>query len=264
MRQLIILLALLASGVVWGQTSISIDALKSADYYAGKESFQGRCSACHTLAADSMDLTGPNLWRIFSRKVGERPGFEYSEAMKSANFQWSPEQLHQFVKKPAALIPGTAMTIPEPVPAKERLNMISFMMVETGAADWPRPATATASITDDRSLSPEQRFPSFWNHMMKNTVRYRMVSGEQELVFEAYFHPSGLVSTNSSAVGFWYITEKDFMCYAIHKLKIKPSEFVECFPVAAMAVPRFAQELWHSKPTDGVVLYGGIMPGRPE
>lgn len=245
--------------------SISPAALESADYFQGKKTFQARCSACHTLAADSMDLTGPNLWQLFERKVGEKPGFSFTEAMTAADFQWAPEHLNQFLKNPKKYLPDNAMAIPEPVPGRLRLGLISFIMVETGAATWPRPELAEAAgLVDDKSLPPEQRFPSFWNHMMTNTVRYRMVSGDQELIFEAYFHPHGEVTTNSRAVGFWYLTDKDFFCYAIHKLRFKPNQFVECFPVAAMAIPRFSQELWQSKPAEGVTMYGGILPGRPE
>jgi hypothetical protein len=31
-----------------------------------------------------------------------------------------------------------------------------------------------------------------------------------------------------------------------------------------MAIPRFAEELWVSKPQPGVLLHGGILPGRPD
>jgi len=39
---------------------------------------------------------------------------------------------------------------------------------------------------------------------------------------------------------------------------------VGCFSVAAMAIPRFAEELWVSKPQPGVKLHGGMVPGRPD
>jgi hypothetical protein len=46
------------------------------------------------------------------------------------------------------------------------------------------------------------------------------------------------------------------------QISIKRKEFVECFHVAAMAIPRFTRELWRSEPQQGVKLYGGILPGR--
>jgi cytochrome c2 len=73
-------IAMLATGLgsLSAQEILSRDALKEADYMAGKLAFQGRCSACHTLADNSMDLTGPNLWGVFCRKpayAGRRINF---------------------------------------------------------------------------------------------------------------------------------------------------------------------------------------------
>ena len=259
-------LAMLATGLgsISAQETLSRDALKAADYMAGKLAFQGRCSACHTLADNSMDLTGPNLWGVFDRTAGTKQGFAFSAAMRKAGFDWTADKLLAFISDPQGFVPNNIMVIPEPVPEALRTSLISFVMVETGAADWPKPEANFAEAQTDRSKPPSERFPSFWNHMMSNTTRYRMVSGGEELIFEAYFQKDGSITTNTDATGFWHITERDFFCYALHELAIKPSEFVECFPVAAMAVPRFAVELWQSKPVDGVTLFGGIQPGRPE
>ena len=99
---------------------------------------------------------------------------------------------------------------------------------------------------------------------MTNTSRYRLVSDGGELVFKAYFNEDGSVTSDLESIrGFWHVNERDMFCYALYGLPYNPSEFVECFPVAAMAIPRFAEELWESKPADGVVAYGGILPGRP-
>lgn len=260
----VLILLAVATGNPSAQEILSRDELKNADYMAGKNAFQGRCSACHTLGDNSLDLTGPALWGVFGREAGTKPGFSFSAAMQAADFRWTSDNLLAFISDPTGFVPDNIMVIPEPVPANLRTNLISFVMVETGAADWPKPETNFSAVQTDRSKPPAERFPSFWNHMMSNTTRYRMVSGEDELIFEAYFQEDGSITTNTDATGFWHITERDFFCYALHELAITPSEFVECFPVAAMAVPRFAVELWQSKPVDGVTMFGGIQPGRPE
>ena len=46
--------------------SPSTDELDNADYLNGKNAFQQRCSACHTLAADSANIVGPNLGRYLA------------------------------------------------------------------------------------------------------------------------------------------------------------------------------------------------------
>jgi len=263
----IILCGLLLAGMAHGQDTLTMDELKNADYLKGKQSFQGRCSACHTLADASGDIAGPNLWGVFDRVAGSKEGFGYSDTLIAADFQWSPDQLNAWLADPKGYLPGNIMGIPEPVPAADRIDLIYFMLIETGAVDWPRPETAMAEGQQDQSLPPSERFPSFWNHLMYNTVNYRWVdeAAGEELSFEAYNKVDGSIATNVKGMyGFWYITERNFFCYALTGMPVSVGHMVECFPVAAMAIPRFAEELWVSKPQPGVELHGGMVPGRPD
>jgi len=88
-----------------------------------------------------------------------------------------------------------------------------------------------------------------------------------ELRFDAYFNADGSVSSSEKSIrGFWNTVERkgmEFFCYALDGIPGKPSQLVECFPIAAMAIPRFAEQLWTSKPVEGVTLHGGILAGRP-
>jgi cytochrome c len=249
------------------QEVLTMEQLKAADYMKGKQTFQGRCSACHTLADDSGDIAGPNLWQVFARNAGTKPGFTYSDALVKAGFQWSPDRLDAWLADPGGYLPGNIMGIPEAVPAADRANLISFMLIETGAVDWPRPDTAFAAAQQDSSRPPAERFPSFWNHLMFNTVNYRWVNeaAGEDFAFEAYNKTDGSIATNVKRMyGFWYITERNFFCYALTGMPVGVGHMVECFPVAAMAIPRFADELWVSKPQPGVELHGGMLPGRPD
>lgn len=246
---------------------LSLATLQSADYMAGKQAFQGRCSACHTLADDSADIAGPNLWGVFERQAGSKPGFNYSDTLRQADFQWSPERLDAWLADPRGYLPGNIMGIPEPVPPADRKNILHFMLIETGAVDWERPEAAFAEVQQDRSRPPSERFPSFWNHLMFNTTNFRWVNAEagEELEFKAWFRTDGSIVTSRKAMtGFWHITDRDFFCYALHRMPVGVGQMVECFPVAAMAIPRFADELWTSRPQAGVELHGGMSPGRPD
>ena len=243
------------------------DQLAAADYQKGRTAFLQRCSACHTLADGGSSLVGPNLWGVIGRKAGTSPGFASSPALSSAGFKWDVGHVWEFLAGPETLIPGTRMLIPEPVPEGERTALVSFMMLETGAADWPRPATATAGAKIDRSKPLAERYPSFFNHLMTNTTRYRMETPSGEVRFDTYFNADGSVSSSEKSIrGFWNTVERkgmEFFCYALDGIPGKPSQIVECFPIAAMAIPRFADPLWTSKPTEGVTLHGGILAGRP-
>ncbi|MEZ5562221.1 MAG: c-type cytochrome [Gammaproteobacteria bacterium] len=246
------------------QQVLTRDALSGADYVVGRRAFQMRCSACHTLTEGGSDLTGPNLWQVTGSKAGSRGSFKYSPAMTGADITWSADRLDRFLADPLKDIPGTSMAIPEGVPNPDRLALIAFMMLETGGADWPKPEVPRAIIDPDRSKPVAERFPSFWNHMMSNTTRYRMVTAGGELVFRAYFNADGSITSDHETIrGFWRPDDRDFFCYALYGIPARPDQLVECFPMIAMSIPRFAEQLWESRPVEGVQLYGGILPGRP-
>lgn len=262
----IAVLMLLAAGA-GAQERLTLQSLRAADYLKGKQSFQGRCSACHTLADSSGNIAGPNLWGVFERPAATKDGFTYSEALRQAGFQWTPDRLDDFLADPKGYVPGNIMGIPEPVPSGERAALIAFMLIETGAVDWPRPENAMADAQADASRPYSERFPSFWNHLMFNTTRYRWedpARGE-DFRFDAYFKTDGTVATSEQGLdGFWHINARNFFCYALKGLPVGVGSMVECFPVAAMAIPRFADELWVSNPQGEVKLHGGMVPGRPD
>lgn len=258
------LVTALVSGQVLAQEQLTRDALANADYVVGRRAFQMRCSACHTLVENGSDLAGPNLWGVIGARAGSRGAFPYSDALKGSGITWSADALDAFLADPTRYIPGNRMAIPEGVPNPDRLALIAFMMLETGGADWPRPELPKTVVDPDRSKPFAERFPSFWNHQMNNTTRYRVVSATGEFIFKAYFHPDGAISADNQAIrGFWHVDERDYFCYALYGLPTRPNQWVECFPVVAMSIPRFAEQLWESKPAEGLTVYGGILPGRP-
>ncbi|MBL8643613.1 MAG: c-type cytochrome [Rhodospirillaceae bacterium] len=249
--------------------AISRDALAKADYVKGRAAFQARCSACHTVG-EGADLAGPNLFGVFSRKVGAKEDFDFSPALKNAGFNWTPARLAAWLADPENYLPNNNMMIPEPVPEKDRLNMLSFMMVESGAADWPRPAVANANAVRDPTKPYAERFPSFWNHMMFNTVRYAFERpGQAEYIVDVYYNTDGSVTSNTKGVdGFWHIKDDGkgpaMFCYALQGFAVEPGVMVECIPIGAMSIPRFNERLWKSKGYKDQVINGGILPGRPQ
>lgn len=250
-------------GVAMAATPATREALIAAEYPRGRLAFQQRCSACHTLAEGGANLAGPNLWGLIGAGAGTLGEFPTSAALRGAGFNWDPDRLWRFLADPPGYIPGNSMAIPEPVPETDRVPMIAFIMLETGGADWPKPVLA-GEAPEDRDRPLAERFPSFWNHLMTNTTRYRMETGEGTLRFDVYFRPDGSLGASEPGIrGFWHVDERDFFCYALYGLQATPTQLVECFPVVAMSIPRFAEELWTSRPVAGVVLHGGIVAGRP-
>ena len=69
-----------------------------------------RCRSCHTLEQDGRHSVGPNLWGIYGSKTASKEGYAYSKAMKAADITWDDKTLDEYLKKPAAYLPGTKMT----------------------------------------------------------------------------------------------------------------------------------------------------------
>ncbi|HEY1425984.1 MAG TPA: cytochrome c family protein [Caulobacteraceae bacterium] len=105
-------------------------AYESADLSNGEAKY-AVCRACHTLKQGGEDMTGPNLWGIFGRKAGSKPGFSYSDGMKKAGWTWDAPRLDTWISNPHAEIPDTKMTFIGLPNVADRHDVIAFLKVET-------------------------------------------------------------------------------------------------------------------------------------
>jgi len=67
---------------------------------------------CHTLDRSEVAGTGPNLYGIVGKKVGqagEKAGFAYSHALLDTKVTWTEQELAEFIKDPGRFAPGTTM-----------------------------------------------------------------------------------------------------------------------------------------------------------
>ena len=106
-------------------------AYNAADLENGRRAF-ARCRSCHTISEGGPNMTGPNLHSVFGRQAGTQPGFNYSDAMKAADFVWDGEKLNAWLESPRTFLKGNKMSfagIPDPT---DRRDLIAFLMVETG------------------------------------------------------------------------------------------------------------------------------------
>jgi len=103
--------------------------LQSQEIEAGSEQqvFNNACRTCHTIKEGDNRL-GPNLYKIIGRKAGSMPDYNYSSAMKGADFVWDREKLDSFVARPDEIVPGNSM---KPygglASAEDRTKLIAFL-----------------------------------------------------------------------------------------------------------------------------------------
>jgi cytochrome c len=78
------------------------------DVAAGEKSF-AKCRACHQVGETAKNVVGPKLNGLIGRVAGTVEGYNYSAANKASGITWTEAEFKDYIKKPAAKIPGTKM-----------------------------------------------------------------------------------------------------------------------------------------------------------
>jgi cytochrome c len=85
------------------------------------------CRTCHYPERGYGNHNGPSLYGIFGRTAGTQPGFAYySQWLKSAGFQWTPETLNAWLDNPAMFPESTMVFVRIPDP-QARADLIAYL-----------------------------------------------------------------------------------------------------------------------------------------
>ena len=89
--------------------------------------FNNACRTCHSIREGDNRL-GPNLYKIIGRRAGSLPKYNYSSAMKDADFVWDEARLMRFIANPDEIVPGNKM-IPYGglASAEDRKRVVAFL-----------------------------------------------------------------------------------------------------------------------------------------
>ena len=90
-----------------------------------------RCKACHTLTSGGRPRLGPTLEGLFERTVGSLDGYQYSRALKDADFVWDSEALDTWLANPDSFLPGNRMAFAGFRSAEDRRDLIAYLEVAT-------------------------------------------------------------------------------------------------------------------------------------
>jgi cytochrome c len=95
--------------------------------------FNNACRTCHTIKNGDNRL-GPHLYKIIGRKAGSLLGYDYSSAMKGADFVWDEEKLERFIANPDETVPGNSMKPYSGLASSDdRTKIIAFLQSITAA-----------------------------------------------------------------------------------------------------------------------------------
>lgn len=104
-----------------------------ADDNPGAKLFKNHCGACHSIVNDGCKRQGPNLSGVLTRKTGTQPDFsKYSDGLKAAAWQWTPEQLDLWLTDPKALVPTTFMSDYKQKDPEKRKMLIEYIKANGG------------------------------------------------------------------------------------------------------------------------------------
>lgn len=122
------------------QTVLSVSEYLSAAPYSTANPSNGAkqaqvCRACHSLDQGGPNMIGPALYGFFGSGVGSREGFEYSPAVRDANFVWTPRALDAWLAQPGRFLPGNRMTFAGVLRDSDRADLIAFLLEATTADD---------------------------------------------------------------------------------------------------------------------------------
>ena len=127
--------------------------LASADAAKGEAVFK-KCAACHNADQGGANALGPNLWAIMGAPLAAKPGFAYSDALKSKGGTWTWEAMSDWLKSPKSFAPGTKMTFAGLSKPEDRANLMVWMNGKGSNLPLPAAPAAGAEPADDAAPKP--------------------------------------------------------------------------------------------------------------
>ena len=104
------------------------ELLAKADPAAGEATARKLCAVCHTFNDGGPAGVGPNLYGVVMGPHAHMPGFSYSAGMQGLKDKtWDYEALNQWLKKPAAVVPGTRMAFAGIASDRQRADVIAYL-----------------------------------------------------------------------------------------------------------------------------------------
>ena len=117
--------------------------LASADAAKGEQSFK-KCAACHNAQPGGAHALGPNVHAIMGAPIAGKPGYAYSDALKSKGGTWSWQAMSEWLKSPKSFAQGTKMTFAGLGDPQERANLMVWLNSQGSSLPIPEAPAAAA------------------------------------------------------------------------------------------------------------------------
>jgi cytochrome c2 len=97
----------------------------AADIEAGEKTFR-RCAACHAVEP-GQNKVGPSLHGVVGRDIASVEGFNYSDALKELDGNWTLDRLSAWIENPRDVAPGNRMGFSGLRDEQDRANVIGYL-----------------------------------------------------------------------------------------------------------------------------------------
>lgn len=92
-----------------------------------------RCAVCHVMD-EGVHRVGPSLHAIVGERAGRIEGFISTEANRDSGITWAEEELFEYLRDPAAKIPGTISAFQGLEDPQDRADMVAYLAARTELA----------------------------------------------------------------------------------------------------------------------------------
>jgi cytochrome c len=118
--------AVVLGGLMFGWL-VTSPLVRAGDASAGADVFKSECAECHTVK-EGRNKKGPSLFGIVGRQSGSIADYNYSDALKQAQWTWTQDKLHWYLSQPAKTAnPGTKMKYDGLTDAKQLDDLLSYL-----------------------------------------------------------------------------------------------------------------------------------------
>jgi cytochrome c len=91
-----------------------------------------RCTACHALGVGEPHKTGPNLHGVIGGPAAQAAGYRlHAGACGGPGLRWDDATLRQWIRDPAALVPGTSMAYANALGDADVEALLVYLKAET-------------------------------------------------------------------------------------------------------------------------------------
>jgi cytochrome c len=107
-------------------------AYADADLARGKQLWR-QCGVCHRVGPGAVNVSGPHLNGLFGRQAGGLDGFPYSDALRDADFTWTPDALEAWLRSPYRFLPGNRMSFGGLSRPDDRRDLTAWLLTQANS-----------------------------------------------------------------------------------------------------------------------------------